>query len=102
LKESQRPLPAAVELSAFRIVQEGITNALKHSSAEHAQVAIRYREHELELEIADDGTGSPDGHGGGYGLAGMRERVAVFGGRLEAGRAGDGGWTLRAVLPVER
>jgi signal transduction histidine kinase len=95
-------LPAAVELSAFRVVQEGITNALKHSGAERAQVAIRYREQELEVEVADDGTGSPDGYGGGYGLAGLRERVAVFGGRLEAGRAGDAGWTLRAVLPVDR
>jgi len=97
-----RPLPAGLELSAYRIVQEGITNALKHSGAEQARVAVRYREHELELEIADDGSGSADGRGGGYGLAGIRERVAVFGGRLEAGSRAAGGWTLRAVLPVER
>ena len=97
-----RALPAALELSAFRIVQEGLTNVLKHARAGPARVVVGYRDRALELEVADDGGGASDGGGGGYGLAGLRERVTVFGGRLEAGRRADGGWTLRAVLPVDR
>lgn len=102
IEGDRRPLPPALELSAFRIVQEGLTNVLKHADAGRARVVVCYRDRQLEVEVADDGIGSGDGRGGGYGLAGLRERVAVFGGRLEAGRQGDGGWTLRAILPVER
>lgn len=97
-----RDLPAALELSAYRVVQEGLTNVLKHAGAATAQVVVRYAESELVVEVADDGSASSSGPGGGNGLMGMRERVAVFGGKLEAGRDADGGWTLRAVLPVER
>ena len=75
---------------------------LKHARAGPARVVVGYRDRALELEVADDGGGASDGGGGGYGLAGLRERVTVFGGRLEAGRRADGGWTLRAVLPVDR
>jgi signal transduction histidine kinase len=96
----RRTLPAALELSAFRIVQEALTNVLKHADAKHARVVVRYREHQLELEVADDGALTTGGGRGGYGLAGLRERVAIFDGRIDAGRGEDGGWTLHAVLPV--
>jgi signal transduction histidine kinase len=102
IEGERRALPAALELSAYRIIQEGLTNVLKHAGAGPARVVVCYRDRVLELEVADDGGGASGGGGGGYGLAGLRERVTVFGGRLEAGRRANGGWTLRAVLPVER
>jgi signal transduction histidine kinase len=98
----RRALPAALELSAFRIVQEGLTNALKHARTAQARVILRYGERELEVEVRDDGTGSANGRGSRRGLAGIGERVAVFGGRLEAGPRPDGGWTLRAAFPLSR
>lgn len=97
-----QPLSAALELSAFRIVQEALTNILKHAKSERAHVLIHYRERELELEVSNDGKAETDLHGGGYGLVGLRERVAVFGGNFEAGPDLSGGWMLRAVLPFER
>ena len=97
-----RDLPAALELSAYRVVQEGLTNVLKHATATRAHVVVRYMESALAIEVADDGSPSASGPGGGNGLTGMRERVAVFGGQLEAGRGADGGWTLRAILPADR
>ncbi len=98
----QRPLPPALELSAFRIVQEGLTNALKHAGPAHARVVLRYGAEDLEVEVADDGTGAGNGNGSRRGLAGIGERVAVFGGRLDAGPRPDGGWTLRAGFPLTR
>jgi signal transduction histidine kinase len=99
----QRPLPAALELSAFRVVQEGLTNALRHAGAADVHVVVRYAEDELRIDVADDGTGDGGGPGGRRGLAGITERVEVFGGRLEAGpRAGSRGWALRASFPVAR
>ncbi|HKN95212.1 MAG TPA: sensor histidine kinase [Thermoleophilaceae bacterium] len=98
-----RPLPAALELSAFRIVQEGLTNALKHAGPGHASVILRYADEELEIEVADDGSSvNGNGQGSRRGLAGAGERVALFGGRLDAGPRPDGGWTLRAGFPLER
>jgi len=97
-----RPLPPAVELSAFRVIQEGLTNALKHAGPAHAQVCVRYRHEEIEVEVTDDGDGSKNGSGGRHGLAGMRERVAVFGGRFSAGPRPSGGWQLRAAFPLDR
>ena len=97
-----RPLPPAVELSAYRVIQEGLTNALKHAGQAHARVCVRYRDQELEVEVADDGVGPGNRHGGRHGLAGMRERVAVFGGRFSAGPRPAGGWELRAAFPVAR
>jgi len=96
-----RDLPAGIELSAFRIVQEALTNALKHAGPARAQVSVRYRTDTLELEITDDGAGQamPAG-GGGHGLAGMRERVALYGGRLDAGCRPAGGFGIRVLLPV--
>jgi signal transduction histidine kinase len=96
-----RPLPAGVDLTAYRLVQEGLTNALKHARAERAQVLVRYGAGDVEVTVSDDGegTGSGDG-GGGHGLVGMHERVAVYGGVLEAGPQPQGGYRLRARLPV--
>jgi signal transduction histidine kinase len=94
------PLPQAVDLSAFRIVQEALTNALKHAGPARAEVTVRYLDRAVELEIADTGTGIPAGRGAGHGLIGMRERVAMFGGELETGRPGSGGFTVRARLPL--
>jgi signal transduction histidine kinase len=95
-----RELPPGVDLSAYRIVQEALTNALKHAGPAHARVLLRYRADDLELEIADDGPGTGDGSGSGHGLIGMRERVSVYGGELQAGRRPGGGYALRARLPL--
>jgi signal transduction histidine kinase len=95
-----RALPAGLELSAYRIVQEGLTNTLKHAGPSRANVAVRYLERAVELEIVDDGPGATGSDGTGNGLVGMRERVAMFGGELDAGRREEGGWSLRARLPV--
>ncbi len=100
--EGARPeLSPGVDLSAYRIVQEGLTNALKHSNGTHAEVVIRYIETSVQLEISDDGQGEENGDGNGHGLVGMRERVALYGGTFEAGPRTDGGFVLRAELPVE-
>jgi signal transduction histidine kinase len=97
-----RLLPAGVELSAFRVVQEGLTNALKHAGPANVHVVLRYGERELDVDVADDGAGSQDGAGTRRGLAGIRERVEVFGGRLEAGPQPRGGWNLHATFPLVR
>jgi len=93
-------LPPGVDLSAYRIVQEALTNALKHAGPARARVVVRYCEDELELEIADDGSGTGNGGGSGHGLIGMRERVSVYGGELQAGQRPGGGYALRARLPL--
>ena len=94
-------LPAGVDLTAYRLVQEGLTNALKHARADRAEVLVRYGNGEIELEVTDNGTGGGDGSGGGHGLVGMRERIAVYGGELDAAPQPEGGFRLRARLPVE-
>jgi signal transduction histidine kinase len=97
----RRELPVGIELSAFRIVQEALTNALKHAGDARASVHVRYGPDSLELEIVDDGAGGPSrAASGGHGLVGMRERVALYGGRLDAGRRASGGFTVRALLPI--
>jgi signal transduction histidine kinase len=96
------PLPRAIDLSAYRIVQEGLTNALKHAHASHADVTVRYRPDELELEVADDGVGPATSNGHGHGLVGIRERVSIYGGEMTSGAAHEGGFVLRARLPVDR
>jgi signal transduction histidine kinase len=97
----RRELPVGIELSAYRIVQEALTNALKHAGEARAKVNIRYGRDSLELEIADDGTGaSTQVSSGGHGLVGMRERVALYGGRLDAGRGATGGFAVRVLLPI--
>ena len=96
-----RELPVGIELSAYRIVQEALTNALKHAGDARATVHIRFGTESLELEIADDGAGRPAvARGGGQGLVGMRERVALYGGRFDASRNPSGGFAVRAVLPI--
>jgi len=95
-----REVPPGVDLSAYRIVQEALTNALRHAGPARARVVVRYRPDHLELEITDDGPGPGDGTGSGYGLIGMRERVSVFGGELQAGRRPEGGFALLVRLPL--
>ena len=94
-------LPPGVDLSAYRIVQEALTNALKHAGPARARVAVRYGRDEVELEISDDGPGAAAADGGGHGLVGMRERVSVYGGRLETGSRPDGGYAVKVRLPFE-
>jgi signal transduction histidine kinase len=98
----RRNLPTALELSVFRVVQEGLTNALKHAHPSEARVRLCYGKDELEVEIFNDGLVPANGHGSRRGLAGLRERVSIFGGELEAGPDPSGGWKLRAVFPVAR
>ena len=94
------PLPRAVDLSAYRIVQEGLTNSLKHANASRADVTVRYGSHDVELEVRDDGVGTTKTDGLGHGLVGVRERVKIYGGEMNAGTAPDGGFVLSARLPV--
>jgi signal transduction histidine kinase len=94
------PLPRAIELSAYRIIQEGLTNALKHAQASHADVTLRYGPDDLQLEIRDDGRGASDSDGLGHGLVGVRERVKIYGGEMTSGPANGGGFVLRTRLPL--
>src|SRR5215207_69160 len=96
------PLPRAIDLSAYRIVQEGLTNALKHADASHADVTVRYRPDELQIDVRDDGRGPSTSDGHGHGLVGIRERVNIYGGEMSAGAASAGGFVLSARLPVDR
>jgi len=93
-------LPRAIDLSAYRIVQEGLTNALKHARASHADVTLRYAPAELRIEVRDDGPGGATGDGRGHGLVGIRERVKIYGGEMTAGAAPEGGFVLSALLPL--
>ncbi len=94
-------LPRAIDLSAYRIVQEGLTNALKHARAAHADVTVRYKPDELRLEVRDDGAGTASSDGLGHGLVGVRERVTIYGGEMTAAAAPEGGFVLNARLPLE-
>jgi len=116
------PLPAGIDLCAYRIVQEGLTNALKHAGPAHARVRLRYAPARLAVEVTDDGPGAVNGErsgdegrggagdepqarqtrgrGAGHGLIGMRERVALYGGRIEAGPRPEGGFGVHAELPL--
>lgn len=102
LEGRPRPVPLGADLSAYRIVQEALTNARKHAGKASAAVTVRYSPDALELEIVDDGGGSGDGDvsAGGHGLVGMRERVALFGGDLHAGPQPGGGFRVHARLPL--
>jgi signal transduction histidine kinase len=94
-----RPLAAGVDLAAYRVVQEALTNTLRHADAAHVDVILRYSDTSVQLEVTDDGRGGMH-TGGGHGLAGMRERVRVYGGELEVGQGVEGGFTVRASLPL--
>jgi signal transduction histidine kinase len=97
-----RPLPAGVDMAAYRIVQEALTNSIKHADASRAELVVRYGPDELELLVVDDGQGPPPRQANdGHGLDGMRERVRVFGGALETGPAEDGGFRVSARIPLE-
>jgi signal transduction histidine kinase len=95
------PLAPGVDVSAYRILQEALTNALKHAGPANATVVVRYLERELQLEITDNGRGPSHNDGAGHGLVGMRERAAIYGGRLTAGPGQDAGYAVRAELPLE-
>lgn len=100
----RRPLPAPVDLAAYRIVQESLTNVIRHSGADSASVSVTYHDSHVVVEVDDIGSGA--GHrdtptvGSGSGIVGMRERVLAFGGEFEAGPRDDGGFRVRATLPV--
>jgi len=102
IKGEPAALPAAVDVSVYRIVQEALTNVLKHAGPARADVTIGCAEEAVTIEVTDDGTGDTrDGTwAGGHGLAGMRERVAIFGGELRTGPRPDGGFAVRARLPL--
>ena len=98
-------LPPGVDLAAYRVVQEALTNSIKHAGPARADVVVRYSPAMLVLEISDDGVGpngsqTPAAPGGGHGIVGMRERVGLYGGELEAGRRRGGGFAVRARLPL--
>jgi signal transduction histidine kinase len=92
-------LPPGIDVTAYRIVQEALTNTLKHAGPARASVVVRYEPGAVELEVLDDGPGVAGGNGSGHGLAGIGERVAVYGGELASGRRPEGGYALRARLP---
>ncbi len=95
-------LPRGIDLSAYRIVQEGLTNALKHARATNADVTVRYRPDELQIEVRDNGQGNStsNGNGLGHGLVGVRERVKIYGGEMSAGTANGSGFILSTRLPL--
>ena len=93
-------LAAGVDLSAYRIVQEALTNALKHAGPARARVRVSYTTGALELEVVDDGPGTGTGGGSGHGLVGIRERAELYGGHVEAGCCPTGGYAVRAWLPI--
>jgi signal transduction histidine kinase len=95
-----RPLAAGVDLAAYRIVQEALTNTRKHGDATRAEVALRYTRSALEVEIIDNGTAEEVPANGGHGLVGMRERVALYEGTIDVGARDNGGFAVRAVLPT--
>jgi signal transduction histidine kinase len=94
-------LAPGVDISAYRIVQEALTNTRKHAGPARATVIIRYLKRELQLEVVDDGRGAVRENGSGHGLLGMRERVAIYGGHLQTGTEPGGGFAVRASLPLQ-
>ena len=100
-----RPVPAGLNLSAYRIIQEALTNVLKHAGPAATEVLVRYLDRELQIQVTDHGPPAlpaPGGRkGSGHGLIGMRERVALYGGQLEVGPLPGGGFRVRACLPLE-
>ena len=104
-----RPLPAGIDVTACRIIQEALTNALKHADADKAEVTVRYADNHLRVEVLNGGPSVLSGarpprppDGAGHGLIGLRERVAVYGGDLDARRRLGGGFRVRARIPLDR
>jgi signal transduction histidine kinase len=100
IEGSPQPLPPGVDLSAYRVVQEALTNSLRHSRDARARVSLTYTDAGLDIEVTDDGCAAPPDGPHGFGLVGMRERVALFGGSLHAGPRPDRGFAVRVHLPV--
>ena len=100
IEGEQTDLPPGVDVSAYRIVQEALTNVVKHAGPARASVVVRYGRRTVEVQVTDDGRRSVNGNAAGYGLAGMRERVELHGGTLEAGRRNEGGFAVKACLPL--
>jgi len=98
----RRPLPAALDLSAYRIIQEAITNVLKHANATRIDVSLDYQQETLVIAVSDNGSGATEtvGASAGHGLIGMRERVELFDGELGTGSSSLGGFTVRATLRI--
>jgi signal transduction histidine kinase len=104
MRGSPAALPTTVQVALYRIVQEGLTNVLRHAGGAHATVRIVVGAGQVEVDVTDDGTGAPtalSATGSGSGLIGMRDRTTALGGVFEAGQAAGGGFRVRAVLPVE-
>jgi len=109
--EGARPLPPGVDLAAYRVVQEALTNVLKHGGGARAVIRLAYGERELVITVTDDGSpagygpqgppGTPGSPGTGRGLIGLRERLSLYGGELDAGPRPGGGWRVRAIIPLE-
>jgi signal transduction histidine kinase len=100
---ARRSLPAGLDLAAYRIVQEALTNAIKHAGGAPTAVTLRWYHDELELEVRDAGPGGRAAaieQAGGHGLVGMRERVRIYGGELDTVQPPHGGWIVRARLPL--
>jgi signal transduction histidine kinase len=93
------PLPATVDLAAYRVLQEGLTNVRKHAAATRVEILVRYSRDAVAIEVVDDGDGAGHGGGAGRGLAGLRERVALLGGEFIAGPR-NRGFALRVTLPL--
>jgi signal transduction histidine kinase len=96
-----RDLSPGVDVSAYRIVQEALTNVVKHAGPASAVVVVRYSRRSVEVEVTDDGRGSANGSASGHGLVGMRERIELHGGKLQAGTRSTGGYAVKARLPLE-
>jgi signal transduction histidine kinase len=94
------PLPRGIDLSAYRIVQEGLTNTVKHAAASHAEVTVHYARDEIRIDVCDDGQGAETNDGLGHGLIGVRERVNLYGGEMSAGTVNGRGFVLSTRLPV--
>ena len=97
----ERQLPLGIDLSAYRIVQEALTNTLKHANARHAEVVLRYGDDQLAIDVTDDGRGPTTNGDQGQGLIGMRERVSLYDGDLTAGPRAEGGFKVSARFPIE-
>jgi signal transduction histidine kinase len=93
-------LPRGIDISAFRIVQEGLTNVLKHAHATQAKVALEYAPDQLRIEVSDNGHGAARSDGRGHGLIGIHERVKLYGGEMTTATTNGGGFSLTACLPL--
>ena len=100
IRGQPRPLPPSADLIAYRVVQEALTNVVKHAGGAHARVLLDWGDDALVIGVADDGRGGAADATGGHGLIGMRERVALYGGSLETGARPGGGFSVRVRLPL--